>query len=87
MSFSCLESQGCHLIPLSYLFCCFSAQTSCTFCPVIFPPIDDDDNDDDDNDDDDDDGNDDGIVRMVFLLLTLMGFLIKFDCILVMCRV
>ena len=37
MSTSCLESQGCHLIPLSYLLSCFfSAWTSCSFCPVVF---------------------------------------------------
>ena len=72
MSFSCLESQGCHLIPLPYLFCCFSAKTSCSFCHVIFLPIDD--NDNDDHDHDDDGCNDDGNVRMVFLLVTLMLF-------------
>ena len=31
---ACLESQGCHLIPLSYLLSCFSAQSS--FCLVNF---------------------------------------------------
>ena len=31
-----LESQGCHLIPLSCLLSCFSAQFSCSFCVVIF---------------------------------------------------
>ena len=37
MSPSCLESQGCHLIPLSYLLACFfSAKVSCSFCLVIF---------------------------------------------------
>ena len=32
----CLESQGCQLIPLSYLLSCFSDQSSCAFCLVIF---------------------------------------------------
>ena len=29
------ESQGCHLIPLSYLLSCFSASSSCSFYLVI----------------------------------------------------
>ena len=32
----CLKSQGCHLSPLSYLLSCFSAQSSCSFCLIIF---------------------------------------------------
>ena len=28
----CLESQGCHLLPLSYLLSRFSAMSSCSFC-------------------------------------------------------
>ena len=39
MSLSCLEFQGCHLIPLSYLLACFvfsSAKASCSFCLAIF---------------------------------------------------
>ena len=36
MSTSCLESQGCHLIPLSYLLPHSSAWSSCSFCLVIF---------------------------------------------------
>ena len=31
-----LKSQGCHLIPLSYLLSCFSALSSCSFSLVIF---------------------------------------------------
>ena len=36
MSLSCLESQGCHLIPLSYLISFFCLDSSCSFCLVIF---------------------------------------------------
>ena len=32
----CLESQGCYLIPLSYLLSRFSAMSSCSFCLVRF---------------------------------------------------
>ena len=31
-----LESQGCHLIPLSYLLSCVSAKFSYSFCLVLF---------------------------------------------------
>ena len=33
---SCLESEGCLLIPLFYLLCCFSSYSSCSFCHVPF---------------------------------------------------
>ena len=36
MSPSCLESQGCHLIPLFISSLVFSALFSCSFCLVIF---------------------------------------------------
>ena len=35
----CLESQGCHLIPHSYLLSCFSPQSSSSSCHVIFLPM------------------------------------------------
>ena len=39
MSFPCLESQGCHLIPLYYLHSCSSANSHCSFCLVYFCPL------------------------------------------------
>ena len=39
MSLPCLESQGCHLIPLSYLLSCFSALSSCSFLSCRFSAI------------------------------------------------
>ena len=35
MSLTFLESQGCHLIPLSCLLSCFSASSSCSFCLIV----------------------------------------------------
>jgi len=37
ISLLCLESQGCQLIPLSYLISCFSDLSSWSFWLVIFP--------------------------------------------------
>ena len=37
MALLCLESQGCHLIPLSCPISYFSAHTCCYFCPRLFP--------------------------------------------------
>ena len=36
MSLSCVESQGCHWVPLSYLLSCFSASSSLSFCLALF---------------------------------------------------
>ena len=36
MSPPCLESRGCHLIPSFYLLCCYSAQSCCSFCLLLF---------------------------------------------------
>ena len=36
MSSPCLESQGCHLIPLYYLLSCFSAWSCYSFCLFFF---------------------------------------------------
>ena len=36
MSLSCVESQGCHWVPLSYLLSCFSARSSLSFCLALF---------------------------------------------------
>ena len=36
MALLCLESQDCHLIPLSCFLFCFSALSSCSFCLVMF---------------------------------------------------
>ena len=34
----CLESQGCHLIPLYYLIFCFSAETCCLLLLLVHSP-------------------------------------------------
>ena len=36
MSPPCLQAQGCHLIPLCYLFTCSSAQSCYSFCHIFF---------------------------------------------------
>ena len=36
MSPPCLESRGCHLIPLCYLLSCSSAQSCYPFCLIVF---------------------------------------------------
>ena len=36
MSFSCLESQGCHSVSLSYLLSCYSTRSCCSFCFAVF---------------------------------------------------
>ena len=36
MSPPCLESQGCHLIPLCYLLSCSSPQSCYPFCLIVF---------------------------------------------------
>ena len=36
MSSPCLESQGCHFIPLCYLLTCSSAQSCYPFCLIVF---------------------------------------------------
>ena len=36
MSPPCLESQGCHLIPLYYLLSCSSAKSCYPFCLIVF---------------------------------------------------
>ena len=36
MSPPCLESQGCHLIPLCYLLSCSSAESWYPFCLIVF---------------------------------------------------
>ena len=36
MSFSCLESQGCHSLSLSYLLSCSSTWSCCFFCFAVF---------------------------------------------------
>ena len=40
MFLRCVESQGCHLIPLSYLLSRFSAKSCCSCCLVLFTLMD-----------------------------------------------
>ena len=36
MSLPCVESKGCHWVPLSYLLSCFSARPCLSFCLALF---------------------------------------------------
>ena len=39
VSFPCMESQGCHLIPLYYLLSCSSVWSCYSFCRIFLLPV------------------------------------------------